>query len=103
MCEQVSVTDRDAAGDADAVDRKAHHRRGLDTGLAQGMHFGGGHVRSAHSDSPKRSAINRVSASIASSSSGPSVSTVRFEPLAAASIITPMMLLALTRRPLRAS
>ncbi len=34
-------------------------------------------------------------------SSGPSVSSTIFEPCAAASIITPMMLLALTRRPLR--
>ncbi len=39
--------------------------------------------------------------SIASSSSGPLVSIMTVEPLAAASIITPMMLLALTRRPLR--
>src|SRR6478735_9854567 len=40
-------------------------------------------------------------ASIASSSSGPSTSTTTFAPLPAASIITPMMLLALTLRPLR--
>src|SRR6185312_6408095 len=41
-------------------------------------------------------------AAIAASSSGPSASSVTFEPLPAASIITPMMLLALMRRPLRA-
>src|SRR4249920_1411230 len=38
---------------------------------------------------------------MASSSSGPLVSMITVVPLAAASIITPMMLLALTRRPLR--
>src|SRR5512141_844356 len=42
-----------------------------------------------------------TSASIASSSFGPLVSSVSLEPLPAASIITPMMLFALTLRPLR--
>src|SRR5215472_1228479 len=42
-------------------------------------------------------------ASMASTSSGPSVSSVTFTPLPAASIITPMMLLALILRPLRPS
>src|SRR5215471_14991908 len=42
-------------------------------------------------------------ASIASLSSGPSVSSRTRVPLPAASIITPMMLLALTLRPLRPS
>src|SRR5688572_1339558 len=45
--------------------------------------------------------MSRITASIACPSSGPSVSTTSFDPWAAASIITPMMLLALTRRPLR--
>src|SRR3954469_18420262 len=40
---------------------------------------------------------------MAAASSGPSVSMLMVEPLAAASIITPMMLLALTRLPLRAT
>src|SRR3990172_9441455 len=40
---------------------------------------------------------------MAASSSGPSVSMLTAVPLAAASIITPMMLLALTRLPLRVS
>src|SRR5262249_51182411 len=43
------------------------------------------------------------SASIASPSSGPSVSSVMRLPFPAASIITPMMLLAFTLRPLRES
>src|SRR5262245_55746245 len=42
-----------------------------------------------------------VTACMASASSGPSVSSTMVEPWDAASIITPMMLLALTRRPLR--
>src|SRR5215210_5591756 len=40
---------------------------------------------------------------MASVSSAPSVSITTLEPLAAASIMTPMMLFALTRRPLRLS
>src|SRR5581483_9903376 len=47
--------------------------------------------------------ISSMSALMACSSSLPLVSTMTFEPLAAASIITPMMLFALTRRPLRES
>src|SRR5258706_15531870 len=54
-----------------------------------------------YSASSKRAAINPANAPIASTSSGPSASIITIEPLAAASIITPMMLLALTRRPLR--
>src|SRR3990170_5072205 len=54
-----------------------------------------------YSTSSKRLAISRVTAARASCSSGPSVSTNSVEPLAAASIMTPMMLLALLRRPLR--
>src|SRR5215831_17296210 len=46
--------------------------------------------------------MSATSASIASASSGPSVSSVTFVPLPAASIITPMMLFALTLRLLRA-
>src|SRR6185503_4023180 len=56
-----------------------------------------------HSPSPKRSAISRVSAASAASASAPLASMVTFEPLPAASIITPMMLFAFTRRPLRES
>ena len=51
--------------------------------------------------SSRRSA--RRARRIASASSAPSVSSVTFAPLPAASIITPMMLLALTLRPLRDS
>src|SRR5262245_12637051 len=54
-----------------------------------------------YSASSKRPAMRRMMASIAWPSSEPSVSTMRVEPWAAASIITPMMLLALTRRPFR--
>src|SRR5262249_4571704 len=58
-------------------------------------------LRGFHSPSPKRLAINASSASIACCSSGPSISMVTVEPIPAASIITPMMLLASTWRPLR--
>src|SRR6185437_14969506 len=51
--------------------------------------------------SPKQSATSAQMASIAAASSGPAISTVIFEPLPAASIITPMMLFALTLRPFR--
>src|SRR5512139_2592012 len=71
------IADGDAAGDPDSVQGEAH------------------------SSSPKPLEISPASASIASTSSSPSVSSVMVLPLAAASIITPMMLLALTRRPLR--
>src|SRR5204862_7219175 len=54
-----------------------------------------------HSPSPNLSAIRSRSASSACSASGPSASMVTLAPRPAASIITPMMLLALTRRPLR--
>src|SRR5258708_28815881 len=56
-----------------------------------------------HSPSPKRSAMSLVSAASAASASGPCASSFTVEPLPAASIITPMMLFALTRRPLRES
>src|SRR5690349_11381293 len=46
--------------------------------------------------------MSAMSASIASPSSGPSVSSVMRLPLPAASIMTPMMLFAFTLRPLRA-
>src|SRR5512134_3889991 len=59
--------------------------------------------RSSHSPSPKRSAISARSAASAASASSPCASTRTEAPLPAASIITPMMLLALTRRPLRVS
>src|SRR5690606_17097320 len=58
-------------------------------------------VMRAYSSSPKRSAIKPSMACMAGSASGPSMSTITLVPLAAASIITPMMLLAFTRRPLR--
>src|SRR5689334_840972 len=45
--------------------------------------------------------MSPTTALIASVSSAPSVSITTIEPLAAASIMTPMMLLALTRLPLR--
>src|SRR5262249_15576654 len=48
-----------------------------------------------------RSAISALSAVMAAASSAPSVSRTTVLPLLAASIITPMMLFALTRRPLR--
>src|SRR6185295_17166774 len=67
----------DAARDADAVESETH------------------------SPSPKRPAISCSTACIAPSSSGPSVSTTIFAPWGAASIMTPMMLFAFTRRPLR--
>src|SRR6476620_11848817 len=51
--------------------------------------------------SPKYSPTSFDIASIACSSSGPEISTVIFDPLPAASIITPMMLFAFTLRPLR--
>src|ERR1700675_4533878 len=47
--------------------------------------------------------MSSISACIAASSSGPSASMLMVAPFAAASIITPMMLLALTRLPLRVS
>src|SRR5690606_31166686 len=50
---------------------------------------------------PKPDSTSSTSAASASSSSGPSVSMSRVLPLPAASIMTPMMLLALMRRPLR--
>src|SRR4051812_20229524 len=56
-----------------------------------------------HSPSPKRSAMSFASAASAASASGPSASIFTLEPLPAASIITPMMLFAFTRRPLRES
>src|SRR5207248_5310748 len=56
-----------------------------------------------HSPSPKRSPISAVSAASALSASAPSAWIITFEPLPAASIMTPMMLFALTRRPLRES
>src|SRR5207253_3994984 len=54
-----------------------------------------------YSPSPKRSLISRTIASSAACSSSPSVSISISAPMPAASIITPMMLLALTLRPLR--
>src|SRR5712671_5970773 len=54
-----------------------------------------------YSPSPNLSPISCRIAASACSASAPSASTVTLEPLPAASIITPMMLLALTRRPLR--
>src|SRR6266704_3440320 len=56
-----------------------------------------------HCPSPKQSPIKAMIAFNASLSSGPSVSSVMRLPLPAASIMTPMMLLAFTLRPLRAS
>src|SRR5580765_7511187 len=56
-----------------------------------------------YSASPKRSAISLTSAASAASASSPSASIRTRLPLPAASIITPMMLLAFTRRPLRDS
>src|SRR5689334_985110 len=54
-----------------------------------------------YSSSPNLSEISAVTACMAAASSLPLVSTMMCEPLPAASIMTPMMLLALTRRPLR--
>src|SRR5580765_931750 len=56
-----------------------------------------------YSASPKRSAISLTSAASAASASSPSASIRTRLPLPAASIITPMMLFAFTRRPLRES
>src|SRR6267142_2774025 len=56
-----------------------------------------------YSSSPKRSPISLTSAVSAASASSPSASMTTRLPLPAASIITPMMLFALTRRPLRDS
>src|SRR6185295_19377927 len=56
-----------------------------------------------HSPSPNLSAISLVSAAIACSASAPCASTCTEVPWPAASIITPMMLFAFTRRPLRDS
>ncbi len=80
VADEVRVADGDAAGHRDAVQGERHY-----------------------SSSPKRSAINLERALKACSSSGPSVSTMTVEPFAAASIMTPMMLFAFTRRPLRLS
>src|SRR5258706_11536002 len=55
-----------------------------------------------YSPSPNLSLKSPSIAAMAASSSGPSVSSSTVEPRPAASIMTPMMLLALTRRPLRA-
>src|SRR5450432_2298098 len=55
-----------------------------------------------HCPSPNLSSKIATSAAIASDSSTPSVSISTSLPMPAASIITPMMLLALTRRPRRA-
>src|SRR4030067_30357 len=56
-----------------------------------------------YSPSPKQSLMSSNNARIASASSSPFVSMVMVVPLEAASIITPMMLLAFTRRLLRDS
>src|SRR5690606_22443784 len=56
----------------------------------------------AHSPSPNLSSMSATMASIADCSSAPSVSMSTAAPWPAASIITPMMLLALTRRSPRA-
>ena len=56
-----------------------------------------------HSPSPNLSSISASRAAMASCSWSPSVSISTSAPKPAASIITPMMLLALTRRPLRLS
>src|SRR5258706_13183734 len=56
-----------------------------------------------YSPSSNLSAISFSTAASAASASSPSACTVIEAPLPAASIITPMMLLALTRRPLRIS
>ena len=73
---EMRVTDGDATGDASTVQDKTH------------------------SPSPKQLPIRVTSASIASASSAPVVSMLMLEPLLAASVITPMMLFALTLRPL---
>jgi hypothetical protein len=57
----------------------------------------------SHSPSPNLSFINATMASIASCSRSPSVSISTVTPMPAASIITPMMLLAFTRRSPRDS
>src|SRR5437773_2088023 len=56
-----------------------------------------------YSSSPKRSAMRRTTAASALSASSPSASMTTRLPLPAASIMTPMMLFAFTRRPLRNS
>src|SRR5262249_20147249 len=89
---EVRVTDRDAAGDSRPLQGEARRGRGGFAGLQE-----------SYSSSPKRSAISRVSADAAASASSPSASTTTGLPLPAASIITPMMLFAFTRRPLRES
>src|SRR5581483_112982 len=76
---EVRIADRDPRGDRIAVQDEVH------------------------SPSPNLSRISCSSAAIAASASGPSASTSTLVPWPAASIITPMLLFALTRRPLRES
>ena len=76
---QVRIADRDPGGDRVPVQNKIH------------------------SPSPNLSAISCSRAASAWSASAPSASMVTVEPLPAASIITPMMLFAFTRRLLRVS
>src|SRR4029077_3865429 len=88
--EKVRVPDGDARGHADAV-----HREG--DGVGAGARAFGRH----HSPSSNLFLKSASIASMAATSSGPSVSSSTDEPIPAASIITPMMLFAFTRRPLR--
>src|SRR6185369_17611725 len=75
------LADRDAGGYRDAVQHEVH----------------------GYSPSSNLSAMSLSSAASAESASAPSASMVMNAPLPAASIMTPMMLLAFTRRPLRES
>src|SRR6478752_2497503 len=58
--QQMRMADGDAAGNADAVDGKAHHLHRNLRGLRRGLHELGGRAvhGSVYSASPKRSAIN---------------------------------------------
>src|SRR6185312_15976462 len=92
--EEVHVADRDPARHADAVHREAHGRDRIARAVGgQGIPY---------SPSSNFAAKSASTAARAASSSGPSASTSTVEPIPAASIITPMMLFAFTRRPARA-
>src|SRR5437667_6723927 len=82
----------------DLEPRRRHQVRVADGDAARYRRAGEDEV---HSPSPNLSAISSRSAASACSASGPSASMVTLAPRPAASIMTPMMLLALTRRPLR--
>src|SRR6202008_1221839 len=89
--EEGRVPDGDAARHPDAV-----HRERDAEGIARA-------VRAHHSPSPNLSVNSASISPMAASSSGPSVSRSTVGPMPAGGILTPMMLFAFTRRPLRVS